>query len=242
MREGILITGATSDIAYEFLKNYKDKNKVIVAFYYDYEERLDNLIENYNLNIVKVKYNFLNLEGITETLQDVLNDIFISEVLHLSAPVVKQERFNKINISQYNIDFSIQVLSIIEILKFIIPKMKKEKRGKIVFVLSSVTNGVPPKFWTSYITSKYALEGLMKSLVAEYSGFNIQINGISPSMIKSKFINNMDERLVEMEIEKHPMKRTIEIEEIVDTINYLFESNNKFLTGNNLLLTGGENY
>lgn len=242
MREGILITGATSDIAYEFLKNYKEKNKVIVAFYYDYEERLDDLIENYNLNIIKVKYNFLNLEGITEILQDVLRDIFISEVLHLSAPVVKQERFNKINISQYNIDFSIQVLSIIEILKFIIPRMKKEKRGKIVFVLSSVINGVPPKFWTSYVTSKYALEGLMKSLVAEYSSFNIQINGISPSMIKSKFINNMDERLVEMEIEKHPMKRTIEIREIVETINYLFESNNKFLIGNNLLLTGGENY
>lgn len=242
MREGILITGATSDIAYEFLKNYKEKNKVIVAFYYDYEERLDDLIENYNLNIIKVKYNFLNLEGITEILQDVLRDIFISEVLHLSAPVVKQERFNKINISQYNIDFSIQVLSIIEILKFIIPRMKKEKKGKIVFVLSSVINGVPPKFWTSYVTSKYALEGLMKSLVAEYSSFNIQINGISPSMIKSKFINNMDERLVEMEIEKHPMKRTIEIREIVETINYLFESNNKFLTGNNLLLTGGENY
>ncbi len=242
MREGILITGATSDIAYEFLKNYKEKNKVIVAFYYDYEERLDDLIENYNLNIIKVKYNFLNLEGITEILQDVLRDIFISEVLHLSAPVVKQERFNKINISQYNIDFSIQVLSIIEILKFIIPRMKKEKRGKIVFVLSSVINGVPPKFWTSYVTSKYALEGLMKSLVAEYSSFNIQINGISPSMIKSKFINNMDERLVEMEIEKHPMKRTIEIREIVETINYLFKSNNKFLNGNNLLLTGGENY
>ena len=242
MRDGILITGATSDIAYEFLKNYKDKNKIIVAFYYDYEERLEDLIENYNLNIVKVKYNFLYLEGITEILQDILKDIFISEVLHLSAPTVKQERFNKIETFQYNIDFSIQVLSIIEILKFIIPRMKKEKKGKIVFVLSSVTNGVPPKFWTSYVTSKYALEGLMKSLVAEYSSFNIQINGISPSMIKSKFINNIDERLVEMEIEKHPMKRTIEISEIVDTINYLFESNNKFLTGNNLLLTGGENF
>ena len=242
MKEGILVTGATSDIAYEFLKNYKDKNKVIVAFYYDYEERLDDLIKNYNLNIVKVKYNFLNLEGISEVLQNILKDIFISEVLHLSAPAVKQERFNKIEISQYNIDFSIQVLSIIEILKFIIPKMKKEKRGKIVFVLTSYIKGVPPKFCTSYVTSKYALEGLMKSLVAEYSSFNIQINGISPSMIKSKFINNMDERLIEMEIDKHPMKRTIEIEEIVDTINYLFESNNKFLTGNNLLLTGGENF
>ena len=194
------------------------------------------------MNIIKIKYNFLELNDLKIILEENLKDIFVSKVLHLSAPTVKQERFNKIGMEQYKIDFSIQVLSIIEILKIIIPKMKKEKRGKIIFVLSSVTNGVPPKFWTSYITSKYALEGLMKSLVAEYSSFGIQINGISPSMIKSKFLNTMDERLIEIEIEKHPMKRTIEIKEIIETIDYLFESKNQFLTGNNLLLTGGENY
>lgn len=242
MREGILITGATSDMGYEFLKNYKDKTKIVVAFYYDYEERLDDLINNYDLDIIKIKYNFLELDNLKETLEENLKDIFISQVLHLSAPAVKQERFNKISVEQYKIDFSIQILSIIEILKMVIPKMKKEKSGKIVFVLTSYTKGVPPKFCTSYVTSKYALEGLMKSLVAEYSSFGIQINGISPSMVRSKFLNTMDERLIEMEIEKHPMKRTIEISEIVETINYLFENKNQFLTGNNLLLTGGENY
>ena len=202
MKEGILITGATSDIGYEFLKNFKDKNKVIIAFYYDFEERLDDLVKNYGLNIIKIKYNFLELNDLKIILEENLKDIFVSKVLHLSAPTVKQERFNKIGMEQYKIDFSIQVLSIIE----------------------------------------YALEGLMKSLVAEYSSFGIQINGISPSMIKSKFLNTMDERLIEIEIEKHPMKRTIEIKEIIETIDYLFESKNQFLTGNNLLLTGGENY
>lgn len=241
MREGLLITGATSDIGYNFLKQYKG-NKIIVAFYYDFEERLDDLIENYNLKIIKIKYNFLDLENIKKVLEEKIRDIFISEVLHLAAPAVKQERFNKTSITQYQNDFFIQVLSVVEVLKVLLPYMKKEKKGKIIFILSSVLKGIPPKFWTSYVTSKYALEGLMRALIAEYSKFEIQINAISPSMIRSKFINNMDERLIEMEIEKHPLKRTIELREVIETINYLLESNNKFLTGNNIVLTGGENY
>ena len=52
----------------------------------------------------------------------------------------------------------------------------------------------------------------------------------------------MDERIIEAEIEKHPLKRTIKIEEIVETINYILKSKNEFLNGNNILLTGGENF
>ena len=242
MKNGILVTGATSDIGYEFLKSFSEKDKVVVAFYYDYEERLDILENEYNLKIIRIKFNFLELENLKEVLEEKIKDVNIMEILHLAAPVVKQERFNKVDLSIFKNDFSIQVLSIVEILKVIIPKMKKEKRGKIVFILSSVVNGVPPKFWSSYVTCKYALEGLLKSLVAEYSSFNIQINAISPSMINSKFLKNMDERLIEAEIEKHPLKRSIKIEEIVETINFILESRNEFLNGNNILLTGGENF
>lgn len=242
MKKGILVTGATSDIGYEFLKSFSGKDKVIVAFYYDYEERLDILENEYSLEIIRIKFNFLEPENLKEILEEKIKDINITEVLHLAAPVVKQERFNKVDLAIFKNDFSIQVLSIVEILKVVIPKMKKEKKGKIVFILSSVVNGVPPKFWTSYVTCKYALEGLLKSLVVEYSSFNIQINAISPSMINSKFLKNMDERLIEAEIEKHPLKRTIKIKEIVETINYILESKNEFFNGNNILLTGGENF
>lgn len=239
MEEAILITGATSDLGYEYLKQFKEKKK-IVAFYYDYEERLDDLIENYNLEIIKVKYNFLEPDNLKEKVEELSKDIFISKVLHLAAPAVKQERFNKMELKVFENDFKIQVLSIVEILKAVLPKMKKEKQGKIVVVLTSYIVGVPPKFCTSYIVSKQALYGLIKSLTVEYGQYNIQINGISPSMIKSKFLENMDERMIELEMAKHPMKRTIRTEEVIESINYLFESRNQFLTGNNLVLSGGE--
>ncbi|MDH6458385.1 3-oxoacyl-[acyl-carrier protein] reductase [Fusobacterium sp. PH5-7] len=242
MKEALLITGATSDLGYGYLKKFKDKNITIIAFYYDFEERLDDLIENYGLNIVKIYFDFLCLDNLEEKVKELSEKYFISKVLHLSAPIVKQERFNKISKEVFYNDFTIQVVSLVEILKIVLLRMKKEKKGKIVIILSSCVEGVPPKFWTSYVTSKYAMMGFLKSLVSEYGQFNIQINGISPSMIQSKFLNNMDERMVEMEIEKHPMKRTVTIAEVAETIDYLFFNNNSFLNGNNILLTGGENF
>lgn len=242
MKEALLVTGSTSDLGYGYLKKFKNKNITIIAFYYDFEERLDDLIENYGLNIVKIYFDFLCLDNLEEKVKELSEKYFISKVLHLSAPIVKQERFNKISKEVFYNDFTIQVVSLVEILKVVLLRMKKEKKGKIVIILSSCVEGVPPKFWTSYVTSKYAMMGFLKSLVSKYGQFNIQINGISPSMIQSKFLNNMDERMIEMEIEKHPMKRTVSIDEVTEIIDYLFFNNNSFLNGNNILLTGGENF
>ena len=87
--------------------------------------------------------------------------------------------------------------------------MKKEKRGKIIFVLSSVIFSTPPKFWTEYVSMKYALLGLLKSLISEYGEYGIQINGISPSMIDSKLLDNLDPLVKEMSKNSHPLKKLI---------------------------------
>ena len=76
-------------------------------------------------------------------------------------------------------------------LKYILPFMKKNKYGKILTILSSVTIGQPPGHMSSYVTSKYALLGLLRSLAAEYSKYKICINSISPGMINTKFLNEI---------------------------------------------------
>ena len=47
-------------------------------------------------------------------------------------------------------------LNLFLILKYV-PFMKKNKYGKILTILSSVTIGQPPGHMSSYVTSKYAL-------------------------------------------------------------------------------------
>lgn len=53
--------------------------------------------------------------------------------------------------------------------------------------MNTLVEGVPPKYQSPYIVSQYALYGLMRNLAAEYSGYGIQVNSISPDMIDTKF-------------------------------------------------------
>ena len=87
---------------------------------------------------------------------------------------------------------------------------------------------------------KYALLGLLKSLVSEYGEYGIQINGISPSMIDSKLLDNLDPLVKEMSKNSHPLKELITKREIIEFIDFLVTNNSKFLTGNNFNLSGGE--
>ena len=74
-------------------------------------------------------------------------------------------------------------------------------------MLSSVTINLPPKALVHYTTIKYALLGLVKSLASEYGNKNIQINALSPSMIETKFLENINEKIIEINAHNHPLKR-----------------------------------
>ena len=232
MKEVILITGATSDLAFEYLNLIKDQDKVIIAFYYDLKERLEEL-KNSSLEIIPVFCDFSDTNEVSKKYN-------ISTVLHFASPRIQMERFNKKEIKDYEIHFKIQFLSIVEILKNILPKMKKQKKGKVIFILSSVTFSTPPKFWAEYVSMKYALLGLLKSLIAEYGEYGVQINGVSPSMIDSKLLDSLDPLVKEMSKESHPLKELITKKEIIEFIDFLVKNDSKFLTGNNFNLSGGE--
>ena len=98
---------------------------------------------------------------------------------------------------------------------------------------------VPPKALTQYTTVKYALLGLVKSLASEYSNKNIQINSISPSMIETKFLNNINEKLVELGAYNHPLKRNAIVEDITPIIKMLISNESDYINGVNVPITGG---
>ena len=239
MKEAILITGATSDLAFEYLNLIKNQEKIIIAFYYDLKERFEEL-KNSSLKIISIFCDFSDINDVSNKVVEVLKNYDINTVLHFASPKIQMERFNKKEVKDYEIHFKIQFLSIVEILKNILPKMKKQKKGKVIFILSSATFSTPPKFWAEYVSMKYALLGLLKSLVAEYGEYGIQFNGVSPSMIDSKLLDSLDPLVKEMSKDSHPLKELITKKEIVKFIDFLVTNNSKFLTGNNFNLSGGE--
>ena len=121
--------------------------------------------------------------------------------------------------------------------------MKKERRGKVVFMLSSVVVLPHPSegwaYYSEYMIVKHALQGLMRALISEYGKYRININSLSPSMIETNFLKHLPKRMVEIIGEQHPMKRNATVNDVVPAIRYLLSDESDYLLGVNLAVTGG---
>ena len=76
-----------------------------------------------------------------------------------------------------------------ELTNLVLPKMRKENVGRVIYI-SSVLGFVAMPFRGPYIASKFAIEGLVNTLRLELSDTNIKFSLIQPGPIESKFRAN----------------------------------------------------
>jgi 3-oxoacyl-[acyl-carrier protein] reductase len=117
--------------------------------------------------------------------------------------------------------------------------MAKNRYGRIVFMLTSCTQNYPAKYQSSYVTVKYALLGLMKSLSVEYANKGITVNGVSPDMMETKFLSDIPEMVLEQNRENSPIGRNVFVGEVTPVICHMLSDMGASMTGQNVGITGG---
>jgi 3-oxoacyl-[acyl-carrier protein] reductase len=112
--------------------------------------------------------------------------------------------------------------------------IKGKKRAKVVLMLSENTIGNPAKFTSKYTMSKYMLLGLLKSLTVEYEGKNVNINALSPTMMDTKFLSNIDRRMLEV---SDVTEKMLCPEDVVPFIIKLVSSESDNMYGENIYIS-----
>jgi 3-oxoacyl-[acyl-carrier protein] reductase len=235
----IFIIGASSDIGLDLIKNI-DEEALILAHYNNSNEKLLELSKTINNELITIRSDLskeVEIKKLISTIEE--NHGTPNKIIHLAAPKFENIRFKDIAWDSFQNEIDISLKSIVLLLSSFLPKLAKQKKGKVVIILSSVVMNVPPKALTQYTTVKYALLGLVKSLASEYSNKNIQINSISPSMIETKFLNNINEKIIELGAYNHPLKRNAIVEDITPIIKMLISNESDYINGVNIPITGG---
>ena len=235
----ILIIGASSDIGINLIKNI-DEEALILAHYNNSNQKLLELLDKIENKIVMLKANLSKEDEIISMIDDIENKYGIpNKIIHLAAPKFEHIRFKDVKLHKFQADLEISLKSLIVILNRFLPKLAKKREGKVVCILSSVVLNIPPKALTQYTTVKYALLGLVKSLASEYADKNIQINAISPSMCETKFLDGINEKLIELNAYQNPLKRNAVVSDISPIIKMLISSESDYINGVNIPITGG---
>ena len=136
-------------------------------------------------------------------------------------------------------DFNLNVVGAVKSLQTILPLLQKSPQASLVFYSTvAVSTGMP--FHASVAAAKGALEGLTRSLAAEYAP-KFRVNCIAPSLtdtpLADKFLNN--EAKLEKAQERHPLKQVGTAKNIAQMTAFLLGEESQWMTGQILHVDGG---
>ena len=120
----------------------------------------------------------------------------------------------------------------------IIPYMLNRNYGRIVNVASIAGKEGNPRM-VPYSASKAAVIGLTKSVGKELASTGITVNCITPAVIRTRMVENLTPKQVEYMVERIPMGRTGDPEEIASLVTWLSSEECSFSTGAVFDISGG---
>lgn len=147
--------------------------------------------------------------------------------------------FRSLSVADFKTDWDINVLGAVKVLKAVEKQLKRSRAGSVVlFSTVAVGRGMP--FHASVAAAKGGVEGLGRSLAAEWAP-RIRVNIVAPSLTETPLAERLlssDDRKKSAE-ERHPLKRYAQPEEIANLAFYLLGSDSKWITGQVMGIDGG---
>ena len=207
---------------------------------------VDLLAPNHNIYVASRTNESLANTAVTHLTHDVLNDELDVDNLpeQLDGFVycpgnINLRPFRGLKPATFQEDFNLNVIGAIKSLQAVLPLLQKSEQASIVFYSTvAVSTGMP--FHASVAAAKGALEGLTRSLAAEYAP-KFRVNCIAPSLTDTplavKFLNN--EAKVEKAEERHPLKKVGTAKNIAQMTAFLLGEESQWMTGQILHVDGG---
>lgn len=147
--------------------------------------------------------------------------------------------FKRLKPSSFVDDFNLQVVGAIKVIQTLSDKMKNSIDPSIVF-FSTVAVSMGYNFHTQVATSKGAIEGLSKSLAAEFAP-KIRVNCVAPSLtdtpLASKLLSTEEKKQANANL--HPLKKIGTAEDVAEMAAFLLSDKSKWMSGQVLHVDGG---
>ena len=220
-----LIIGGSSGIGKAVAEKLAEEGHQVQATYFSHPVSND-AIEYHALD---VKQDELDLSFVSDELDGV---VYCPGSINLLP-------FARIKPVDFADDYNLQVLGAIRVLQGVLKKLKKSDNGSVV-LFSTVAVKTGYNFHSQVATSKGAIEGLTRSLAAEFAP-GIRVNAVAPSLtatpLAAKLLNN--EQKVEANAQRHPMKRVGSTNDMAAIAAFLLSDQSSWITGQVIGVDGG---
>jgi len=195
------------------------------------KDELNNEFYSYKLD--------LNLDyDIEKFIRDIINNNHIPDIVVNNAGITKDNFLIRMKDEDWFNTIKVNLSSVFKISKAFVPKMIKNKWGRIVNI-SSVVGSSGNASQTNYCASKAGLIGFSKALACELGSRNITVNVVSPGFIETDMTSKIANTKKKSILSKIPNGSFGKASDIAFAVKFLISNEASYINGHTLHVNGG---
>ena len=153
---------------------------------------------------------------------------------------IRLRPFHRLREEDFLADMRINFLGAVQAIQACLSGLKKADSQASIVLFSTVAVGTGMPFHASIASAKGAVEGLTRSLAAEFAP-KIRVNAIAPSLTDTQLAQMLlsDDGKRSAAAERHPLKRFGKPDDIAAAATYLLDNSSSWITGQVMAVDGG---
>ena len=236
-----VVTGGNSGIGLATAKRFQQEGARVVISGRS-KKTLDEAVRTIGNGVLSIQADVSSLADLDRLYKEVSNKLGKIDVLFVNAGVAKFAPLAETSESTYDEQFDINVKGAYFTIQKAIPLLND---GASIILNTSVANIKGNEGMSAYSATKAALRSLARTAAAELVARGIRVNAVAPGPIvtpifeKTGLPNESVDEIAKQIIEKVPMKRFGQPEEVAATVAFLASEDASYITGVEINVDGG---
>ncbi len=236
-----VVTGGNSGIGLATAKRFQQEGARVVISGRS-KKTLDEAVRTIGNGVLSIQADVSSLADLDRLYQEVSNKLGKIDVLFVNAGVAKFAPLAETSESTYDEQFDINVKGAYFTIQKAIPLLND---GASIILNTSVADIKGNEGMSAYSATKAALRSLARTAAAELVARGIRVNAVAPGPIvtpifeKTGLPKESVDEIAKQIIEKVPMKRFGQPEEVAATVAFLASEDASYITGVEINVDGG---
>ncbi|WP_304763031.1 SDR family NAD(P)-dependent oxidoreductase [uncultured Bacteroides sp.] len=235
-----IITGGTRGIGFETARTFA-KNGAKVIIFGSREATVNKAIDELKSDGLEIAGYWPNLndyDDIQKTINQIVTDYGRIDILVNNAGISANQPIENTTPEDFNKIIDLNIRAMFYVTKAVVPTMKQQGNGVILNTSSMVSIYGQPS-GVGYPTSKFAVNGMTKSLARELAPSGIRVNAVAPGVTNTDMIASLPEAQLAPIVKTIPLGRIGEPSDIANAFLFLASDLASYVTGEILQVDGG---
>ena len=229
-----IVTGGTRGIGLAIVRTFL-QNGARVALFGSRRETVENALselkrENADRQVVGAWPDLTDFAAVKAAVDSVAQELGTPDILVNNAGISAREPLSEYTPESFKKIMDLNVTAVFNGCKAVEPLMRRAGRGCIINTSSMVSLYGQPS-GVGYPTSKFAVNGLTKSLARELGRAGIRVNAVAPGVIRTDMVAALPKEMVDRISAPIPLGRIGEPQEVANVFLFLASDLASYVTG-----------